>query len=353
MKNTELRSLKSGLKNSFPLALFLLLLTQPLGASVTVTVDPRIELMTIVQWLSGYQVLTKVESDYKRAVEQHFAPFKEHRAVKLFGEMSKARFAYDAVPKAVLAFSTPPELRPRVEPPTDAVRRAGGKQKLEEFMAALRAFAQESQFDKFFAAQHNIYDRALATLREDVENALRPLRTYTGVELKNCTLIAGLLVHNGGFQATLGSQDNVEIYAIIGAFGAQDGVPVFSSGGSVTYLVQHEFSHSYVNPWVEKNEGELKKYAALYEPIKEAMQKQAYGNWTTTVHEHIVRAITLRLAYQRQQEAGDLVLKNEEARGFKYVRALAEKLKAYEAARNKYPTITDFFPDLIQVFKPL
>lgn len=329
----------------------LLLLVQPRRASVAVTVDPRIELMTIVQLLSGYEVLTRVDSAYRREVERRFAPFREHRAVQLYAGMRRARFTYDAVPQAILAFTAPPELRPRAEPPESALRRAGGKLKLGEFMEALRDFAQQSQFAEFFAAQRETYERALAGLRQDVERAVAPLRAYSGVELEGCTLIAGLLIHNGGFQATLAGREGQKNFAIIGTLGAADGVPVFSKGGSVTYLVHHEFSHSYVNPWVEKNEGELQKYAALYAPIKAAMAKEAYNNWLTAEHEHIVRAITVRLAYQRSQEAGDRVLKNEEARGFKYVRALAEKLKEYEAARKRYPVITDFFPELIRVFK--
>ncbi|MBS1786935.1 MAG: DUF4932 domain-containing protein [Acidobacteria bacterium] len=319
------------------------------SSPVAVTVDPRIELMTVVQLLSRYQVLTKVDSDYRRDVEKHFAPFKEHRAIKLFAEMSKTRFAYDAVPKAMLAYSNPPELKPRVESAFDTVRRAGGKQKLEEFIAALRDFAQASKFNEFFAAHAETYERALSFLRPDADRALRELRTYTGLKLENCFLIAGMLVHNGGFQATLGGKENPEIYAIIGALGSKNEIPVFSVDGSVRYLVHHEFSHSYINPLVEKFDDELQKHAALYEPIKEAMQRQAYNNWPTAVHEHIVRAITIRLAYARSQEAGDWLLKAEEERGFKYVRALSEKLKEYEATRNRYPTITDFFPELIKV----
>jgi hypothetical protein len=323
------------------------------NAAVSVVVDPRIELMTIVQMLSGYEVLTKIDSDYRREVEIWFAPFREHPAVRLFAEMSRARFAYDAVPKAMLAFSDPPELKLRVELSADVVRRAGGRQKLEEFAEALRDFARQSRLSDFLAAHRATYDRVLAALRSDVENAFAPLRRYSGVDLKGCTLVAGMLVHNGGFQATIGGADGARIYAIIGAFGARDGLPVFSSGGSVAYLVHHEFSHSYVNPWVERNSATLQKYAALYEPIREAMRRQAYNNWLTVVHEHIVRAITVRLASQRSQEAGDRVLQQEEARGFKYVRPLAEKLKEYEAARNKYPALTDFFPELIKVFSEL
>ena len=271
--------------------------------NVAVRVDPRIELMTIVQLLSGYELLTKVESHYRREVEQHFAPFKEHRAVKLFAEMSKARFRYDAVPKAILAYSDPPKLSLRVEPPVDAIRSAGGKQKLEEFIRAQREFSEQSRFGEFFATKKETYDHALTGLQSDVEGAVAELHAYSGVELKGCTLVAGLLIHNGGFQATLSSKENAEVYSVIGAFGAKDGIPVFSIGGSIRYLVHHEFSHSYINPLVEKFDGEVRKSTALFEPIKEAMQRQAYNNWPTAVNEHIVRAITIRLAFSRSHLA--------------------------------------------------
>jgi hypothetical protein len=316
-----------------------------------VAVDPRIELMTVVQLLADYRPLTTVNSRYRADALAHFEPVKDHRAVRLFREMSEDRFRFDAVPKVVLTFGPPPAL-PGVAPVDPSVlRRAGGSRRVHEFAAALRDFARESRFESFLSRHQALYARIEAELGPAVEAAIEPLRAYTGLALDNCTLVPGPLIHNGGFQATIGAGSDARVYAIVGPFGERGGEPLFSENGSVAWLAQHEFSHSFVNPLVEKFSREVDRTKKLYDPIKADMQKQAYGDWPTAVHEHIIRAITVRLAWARSQEAGDRALAIDEGRGFKYVRALAARLEQYEAARDKYPTFETFFPRLLEVFE--
>lgn len=319
-------------------------------ANSVVHVDSRIELMTVVQLLGGYQPLTKIDSAYRRDATNRFERFKTHRAVRLFSEMSQSHFAYDAVPRALLCYSAPPELRPVAPVDKKVLRRAGGQAKLNAFIIALRDFARASDFDGFVKSHANDYAQVEAALRPDVEAAVQALRSYTGLPLRNCELVAGMLIHNGGFQATVQTEPTPTTYAIIGAFGVAQGLPVFTANGSVSYVAQHEFSHSFVNPFVEKNVAAVNRYDGLFKAIKPQMAKLAYADWETVVHEHIVRAIVIRLAHLRAAPAGDRILANEEKQGFRYVRALAERLKDYEAARDKYPTINVFLPELLQAF---
>jgi hypothetical protein len=82
--------------------------------------------------------------------------------------------------------------------------------------------------------------------------------------------------------------------------------------------------------------------------LGEVMRRQAYGNWESTVNEHIVRAVTTRLAYLHYgAEAGDRALRGEQERGFIHVAALCAALERYEAARDTYPTLNDFYPELL------
>jgi hypothetical protein len=106
-----------------------------------------------------------------------------------------------------------------------------------------------------------------------------------------------------------------------------------------------------MNPLVDANLKQFDRSNALFKPLQEVMQKQTYGSWDVCVKEHLVRAATVRFTFRELgEEAGQAALKEEVSRSFIYVPALVNQLKVYEAQRDKYPTITDFAPQLIAVF---
>jgi len=129
-------------------------------------------------------------------------------------------------------------------------------------------------------------------------------------------------------------------------------LPHFGTVEGFRHLAWHEFSHSFVNPTTDKFREQVAQYESLYEPISAKMKRQAYGNWVICVNEHIVRAVTTRLAYREiGKEAGKEALRNEKRKSFVYVEALCKRLEQYENQREKYPTFVDFYPELINVFK--
>lgn len=321
--------------------------------SVPVVVDPRIELMGVVQLLNDYRLTTRYDFLYKQDARTYFARYQEHPAVTMFKEMSQANFNFDAVPKAMLALSKPPEMALRAPFPGDALARAGGAEKLDAYVEALRDFARESQYEAFFDAHQGTFDQVLERARPAVDDAMEVLRRYAGVKLEGSTIILGMLLHHGGFSATIEpASGTTEVYALMGPVGGEQGLPAFGSARRMAVLAWHEFSHTFVNPLTTAHRGELEKYAALYQPIAKEMARQAYPNWNIAVSEHVVRAITTRLAYLEEgEETGAKALEGEEKRGFIYVAALVERLKQYEAARQVYPTLADFYPQLIDVFR--
>ncbi len=101
----------------------LLLIATALSASaqsrLTVKVDPRIELMAVTQILADYGwtgLLNNYDSSYRRDVDAWFAPYKQHPAVKRFGELAKAGYTFDGPPARWSASALPPNSLCRLRP---------------------------------------------------------------------------------------------------------------------------------------------------------------------------------------------------------------------------------------------
>jgi hypothetical protein len=143
------------------------------------------------------------------------------------------------------------------------------------------------------------------------------------------------------------------IYHMMGRSSVKNGAPVFGRGGifALRTIVWHEFGHSFVNPLTEAHRAEVMKYESLFAPIAAAMQRQAYS-WEPAVNEHIIRAITSRLATKVVgEEVGASELQADKRNGFMYIEPLAERLKEYESHRDRYPTFASFYPRLLDVFR--
>ena len=335
----------------------------PSGAAqkLDVSVDPRVELLSVVQLLGGYvmgaSLINTDATAYRRDLDVYFAAHRGHPAVKMFAEMYPKGFAFDAPPEALLYFSNPPELTQRQPVPDEIKRRAGGERRLNEFVSALRDFARATRFMSFYNAHRREYLRMVEGMRANAKSIdlVGVLENYYGMRQHSYHVMLMPLAVELGYGVNVRRDDGaLDVYQMIGRSSVKNGSPVFGEGGGFTlqHLVWHEFSHSFVNPLTEKYRAEVMKYASLYAPISKEMKGQAYPDWEHAVNEHIIRALTSRLAARAVgAEAGDRELQAEKKQGFIYVEALAERLKEYEGQRGKYPTFADFYPRLIDVFR--
>lgn len=331
------------------------------SGTLNIAVDPRIELLAVVQLLSGYGemipgVITGFDFDYKREMLEYFEPHKYHKAVKLFKEMAPS-FHYDAPPAAMLHLSNPPELEVRYPFTEYLIRRAGGEERLEDFIDALWDFGQKSAFMEFFEAHQKDFDRMAASVRAKIKglNFVSDIEDYYGMSSSSYNLILAPLFHPGGYGPRVRLPDGThDVFYIGGPRGLEGNFPVWGGVEDFRYLVWHEFSHSFVNPTTHLFIDEVDRYAGLLDPIAGPMEEMAYGSWETCVNEHVVRAVTVRLAHLHQgEDVGEKSLMHERTRHFAYVEALCERLKIYEKKRDRYPCFIDFYPELIKVFKEL
>lgn len=324
----------------------------PEERTASVVVDPRIELLGVLQLLSDYPLTTPLEHTYKAEGRSYFAPHANHRAVELFREMWRREFRFSEVPTAIYAFTAPPELRSRRALSEATLKSAGGEAKLLELIAAMREFQRISDFDRFFARQQPLYASLVRQTQPAVGRATQRLQHYVGMPLGNTTVVLGPMLHVGGFAATYDADAfSPEVVAFIGPDDVVSGVPSFGSDERLAELVSHEFAHTVINPLAERHRAAIAQSSHLHREIASKMLENGYAKWDQAVYEHIIRAITARLAARdKGEEAGRKAVTEEVQRGFVYVPALVESLRVYEDNRDKYPTLDAYFPQLLSVF---
>ncbi len=344
--------------------IFALLLLTPFvrgnEKKLNITVDPRIELLSVVQYLSGYGdfgLITRFDFKYKNEVIKYFTPYKEQEAIKLFSEMSQESFAFDAPPTAMLFLSDPPALKIKIPITQYIVERAGSKEALEKFIDALRKFAVETKFMSFYNEHKPVYEKIVKGIRDKIgdNNYVGEIEKYYGISQKSYNIIVALLLHQGGFGPRIEREKNrFDLYSIVGPQGVKDSMPDFGTAENYRYLIWHEFSHSFINPLTEQYADRINEVSSLFNPIKERMGKIGYPQWNICVNEHLVRTVTVRLSYiYNGMEDGDRAIQAEKARGFIYLPDICKKLKEYENNRDKYPTFADFYPEIIKLFSHL
>lgn len=323
-------------------------------------VDPRIELLAAAQLLSDYEerfnLITNFDFPYKEAMKAHFAPFADHEVVSLFEEMSRTGFSFDAPPYVMLHLSEPPELQLTTELPDALVERAGGRERLDRFIALIRDFAAVSDFQAFWRDQRPTIEAMVARAELAATGAdwVHILESYYGMSQAGYHITLAPIFEGNYGPRVKRDAGTYELYGVLGTRAVEDGLPIFGDTDYVRHLALHEFGHSFVNPTTARFRDEVMGYSSLAEPIADRMGKMAYDQWETIVNEHILRAVTTRMVYDREGErTAERVLHNEVNRGFIYVPVLTARLEEYEVSRDRYPTFVDFYPQLLQVFAQL
>lgn len=334
----------------------------PAAPAIRARVDPRVELVTIVARLAGFDEFAREnsKSPYSNAVEKHFGALRSHAAVRELQALRREHgVGYDALPSLAVHVSDPPELAERIafDARPERLDERWGGESARSFLESLRAFAAESRAGAFFAEHEAFYvqvgERLSARLAQS--KALPWFDSFFGEKRgATCTPVAGLLCGGGNFGAGVRFADGrpEELIPVFGcwSFDAQ-GVPVFDE--SYLPLFIHELCHSYTNPFVDRHEAELASAGArLHATCADVMKRQAYGTWKTVLYESLVRAGVVRCRLEtegrdaaREQAADDV------ARGFLWVPELAQLLGEHASDRAKHEDFESFMPRVVAFFE--
>lgn len=319
-------------------------------ARFSVTVDPRIELLAVVQhftsWAPGWHI--KNMTAYKEDIDNYFGKFKGHPVITIAESLFYADFTCDAPVSFMLYLSDPPEVVQKTQYSGYLIKRAKGVRHLEEFADALRDFAKKADFMKFYRAHKALYDTLVAEVDSLFEGKdyVAVIEDFYGESRNNYNLILSpLFGTGGGYSHTIKTDEGYDLYAVLGPCSIKGKRTTFACP-RVESIMLHEWSHHFVNPLVDQNFDIFTKSAGLFEPIKEMMLRQQYPNWKIALYEHIVRAcaeIHLLAKLHKDFDKGK-AREYQEGRGFWYVGYIDSLLDAYETHRREYPTFSKFVP---------
>ena len=327
--------------------------------AVRVAVDPRVELISIIFRLAGNPEYCQGRAAaYISDIDEHFGPFRNHAVVQLARQLRRTRgVSYDACMSMAVHVTDASELKEKIpfdpHPPT-----LDGRWQVDEareFLQKARQFVKDTSFDKFIDKHQAMYRLTESRMKKvlDEEAHLDWFDQFFGRRPQaSFSVILGPV--NGGQcygPRCRGGDGKEELYCVLGVWKTDDeGMPMFDR--SVLSTVVHEFCHSYANPVIDQHEAELRDAGQkIFPHVSSAMKRQAYGNWKTMMYESLVRACVVR--YIRQHDgavAAWLEIQRQKQRQFLWMKELSDLLGEYETARDEYPSLEKFAPQIVSFF---
>lgn len=330
---------------------------------LNITVDPRIELLTVIQYLAGSDLVQADSDGYAAAVETWFAGARKHPAIAKYLALEAKGYSYDLPVSCFLRFDGVPfgiQVRTwesymvSMNLKRMAFVAEGGS--VEDFYEDVKDFAIKSDFAGFFASQRDfLWDKinAVDSLLAQNPDMIAHMVNWYGYSHDSYILaLSPLMIQNCYGPALVDMQGNTSVYCVMALEGNE--LPI-ETQHYLAKIFFHEISHSYVNSLVDAHYEQFARAESLYEPISKKMEAQAYGSWWITVAEHFVQASEIRLLqlYFPTQDLSTAV-DGRMSRGFIYIDNIYAGLLEYEQARRESGIRYDeYFPRLVESFVQL
>lgn len=324
-----------------------------------ILVDEKMELITTVQYLSDYFLLTRADINYKKDIENYFGKYKDHPVIKLNKIIQKDYFNGSAVPWYLYQFSFP-DFNP-ISNFTYSENQIEDYEKhkdtLDLFRKELIDFYQKSNFKKFYRKHKSFYKKLIKPIKEYIFrfDMISKMENHYGENKSKYKLILCPLMHDGGFGFEVNAEKGKEIFAFVGPKYNSVQIPNFDTNDILQQYIIHEFSHSFCNPVINKNFERLNNYNCLIDRIASQMKKQGYGeNWETCLYEHLVRANEVVFVKQLfgNAESEKLYREYYNNRSWIYLEGLVPIIENdYLKNRTKYVTQNDLIDKIIFYFE--
>lgn len=233
---------------------------------------------------------------------------------------------------------------------------AAGRERLDVLYRLLTEFNDDAGLDAFFQSRQDEHECAIAQIEDGLPEGglIAAVENWYGDHRESYEIIIAPSIYaTMGFGVQYGPANAPRIANIAAPFIQTDTLDEYGCGYGrperVTELSRHEFGHSFVEVEEVISSMSPAVIERLHGPIAEAMESQGYSAWQSIVEEHIVRLGEIRIAVAMGEAERAEALRRDyiENRSFIYLPALEAVVLDYETHRDRWPSLSDFMPELI------
>ena len=329
---------------------------EKVNTALRVSVDPRIELMSIVFYLAGSSEYSKSRMfDYCDAVDKYFAPHVDHPAVQFAAELvEKKGIAYDAPMSLALHIDNNFKPLKSFDDWPWGIDSRWTKSDTQRFLNLLSGFAQDTRFDRFLKQNAGTYESIVQAANKFLDKAdfRQWLNEFFGTN-PEAQLNLTLSPVNGrnSYKFRCENSPEKQIYYIAGISQLDSsGKPVFNDI-LFNHLVEY-FPQAYIDPIVDRHREQLKPVAErMVDIVPEQFRQYVDGQWDIFTGECIMRTCQSCFIKKYFKERHEPFLTAGEQYGLIFIRELTNLAETYQKNRDKYPTFESFLPEFIKFFR--
>lgn len=327
--------------------------------TIPVTVDQRVELLSIVFRLAGNpEYNTNFAKSYVGDINTYFAKYKSYAVIEYARKLAEEKgIGYSKVMFLAVHLAWLNNKFSLIREKENTLEYWDIKD-AERFVALLNVFYKDSKFQLFFARHRTFYTAAI----QQFNNVLNDFDQkwyqdyYGSPAAEEYKIVIGLSNGGSNFGPNVHPLNQKKIvYAVMGSWTySDDGKPLFAKEDYQPTLV-HEFNHSFINHLLDEDGNAAKIKAngdTLLAAEKQEMKDGGYENWKSLINESIVRASVIR--YMIDHKSGDQItdaeIMEQTNEGFIWISDLVNLLGNYESSRSEYPAFKDFYPRIITFF---
>lgn len=319
-----------------------------------VVVDERVELLYTIEYLAQSPFVSHHQTLVKWEIDDSLSRFSNHEAVLLFKEMEQQYgFTYYRPLNWLLQYSD----FPNFEKQREAINcgeliKNENVEYLEKFRKSLIDFYNVTNFHSFYSNHYDFYNKLLNNVikSKTLNEIPHFLEIFYGTKLNSYNVILSPLLHQGGYNLEYKNSNCIEVFAIIGPNGELEFSPIFDKDFLEKDLMIHEFSHSFVNPLVEKYKDFIMGLETKYfnDSLQKSAKNEGYSDWIDVFDEMLVRSNTILITKENYgAEDANYLLNYELNSGFYLIPQILEIMEEYENNRQVYKKYDDFLPILI------